>query len=74
VCRNRACVNPRHVEPVTNHENILRGIVPTANRVLCKSGRHVLGDVGIYVDSEGTERCHQCRLESKRRYRQRLAA
>jgi hypothetical protein len=42
--------------------------------VLCKSGRHVLGDVGIYVDSEGTERCHQCRLESKRRYRQRLAA
>jgi len=26
LCRNRRCVNPAHLEPVTNRENALRGI------------------------------------------------
>lgn len=25
LCRNRACVNPAHLEPVTNGVNVLRG-------------------------------------------------
>lgn len=25
LCRNRLCVNPAHLEPVTNRENLLRG-------------------------------------------------
>lgn len=75
LCRHRWCVNPMHVEPVTNLENILRGTVPSANRALCKAGKHSIVTPGsIYVDSEGVERCRACRLESKRRYQARVAA
>ena len=30
LCRNRACVNPLHIEPVTHRENTLRGNSPVA--------------------------------------------
>lgn len=32
LCRNRRCVNPDHLEPVTRKENILRGVSPPAER------------------------------------------
>jgi hypothetical protein len=33
LCRNRACVNPDHLEPVTNKENFNRGIVSKLDAV-----------------------------------------
>jgi hypothetical protein len=32
-CRVRSCVNPAHLEPVTNRENGLRGDIGIHNRV-----------------------------------------
>ena len=44
LCRNRKCVNPEHLQAVTNKENILRGVSPAANQARqthCKNG-HLL--------------------------------
>ncbi len=30
LCRNRGCVRPDHMEPVSNRENVLRGVGPSA--------------------------------------------
>lgn len=44
-CRNHPCVNPAHLEPVTDRENWLRGESPSARSYksgLCVSGRHLM--------------------------------
>lgn len=65
LCRNRACVNPDHLEVVDNRTNTLRGIGPTAinaAKKLCKRG-HSLADA--YV-SKGMRYCRTCALEKQR--------
>lgn len=41
-CRVRCCCNPAHLEPVSHHENLMRGAGPTAEnarRTACRCGR-----------------------------------
>jgi hypothetical protein len=61
LCRNRRCVNPDHLEPVTARENnvrsfIARGIRP--DRQTCSRG-HDMGDA--YVEATGRRKCRECR-------------
>jgi hypothetical protein len=73
LCRNRACVNPAHLEPITNSENILRGMAPSAQnarKTHCDQG-HELSGTNLFRRSDGARGCRQCRREATRRYRQR---
>lgn len=61
LCRNRACANPDHLEPVTFRENVLRGAGPTAlnaSKSFCDRG-HDLTDAYI-VPSTGSRQCLKC--------------
>jgi hypothetical protein len=58
LCRNRACVNPDHLEPVTQAENNQRAW-DAAPRERCKRG-HLLDD-DSYITKAGYRDCRACR-------------
>ena len=73
LCRNRSCVAPDHLEPVTHGENHRRAIAAT--RPLCPQGHEFSGNNLIW---EGTfRRCRECKNARARKalveYRQQLA-
>lgn len=40
LCRNPACVNPDHLEPVTHKENMIRGVGPERSRIRMQGNQH----------------------------------
>ncbi len=69
LCRVRACVNPLHLEAVTQRENILRGVgAPAihAKKTHCLRGHPLLG-VNVYFrgDHFGRE-CRACGVDRAR--------
>lgn len=78
LCRNRGCVNPAHLEQVSNRENILRGIGPTAvnaRKTHCVHG-HPFDETNTKRRSDGGRRCRACerRVDRARRVRERERA
>lgn len=62
LCRNRACVRPEHLEPVTPRENALRGIGPTAinsRKRFCKNG-HEFTVENVMTGVAGQRACRIC--------------
>ncbi|MFC8095360.1 HNH endonuclease signature motif containing protein [Streptomyces sp. NPDC057301] len=71
LCRNRACVNPGHLEPVTNRTNILRGVsfcATRARQTRCVHG-HAFTAANTYRAPNGTRKCRTCRNTTSRRSR-----
>ncbi len=76
LCRNHACVNPAHIEPVTSRENILRGNGVTAalaRQTHCLRG-HRYDEANTYRYHRGWRKCRVCDAFHQRAYRQRKAA
>lgn len=60
LCRNRACVNPAHLEPVTHLENQRRG---AAAKRSCKYGHDWSDPKNVYVRNNGRRWCAACARE-----------
>lgn len=74
LCRVRCCVNPDHLEPVTQRENLLRGVgfaATNAEKDFCKRGHPLTPDNLYRSPSQPTWRfCRECiRLTARERYR-----
>lgn len=71
LCRNRGCVNPDHLEPVTPKVNYLRGFSPmaiAARRKHCVNG-HEYTPENTRVCPDGGRDCRTCDRDRKRKER-----
>ncbi len=75
LCRVTLCCNPRHLEAVTQQENLRRQAAAAASqeRTLCKKGRHPWPE-SANPTKAGHHYCRECNREnSRKRYLKRRA-
>lgn len=68
LCRNKRCVNPAHLEPVSHSENLRRHYAVTVTA--CPHG-HVYDQTNTYLTPQGVRRCRECMRQQQRRRRAR---
>lgn len=76
LCRVRHCFNPKHLEPVTNRDNTLRGECGRVNaerqlaKTACRSG-HPYTEASVYLRHVGDRTYRDCRVCARERMRAR---
>jgi len=73
LCRNKNCVNPRHLEAVTHIENVKRGNLGliNKNKTHCKWG-HNFTEENTIITKSGKRRCRICVYQQNRNSKLRL--
>lgn len=64
LCKNRGCVNPQHLEAVTQQENLKRGKKPSRKKIIkthCNNGHEL-------SERSGKRICKPCQVQSSMRY------
>jgi len=72
MCQNRRCVNPKHLDPVTNRVNILRGKSVAALNFIkteCVNG-HAFDSKNTKIRKDGTRSCRQCERDRLKKFRE----
>lgn len=77
LCRNRRCVRPEHLEPVTRRENLLRSPITLtsqkAAQTHCVHG-HEFTDANTAHRKNGTRACRTCQRDRDRAFKARKRA
>ena len=75
LCRNPSCVNPEHLEAVTQKENLMRGETGchknhfNGKKLICKNGHSFSRDNVIYYKNR--RKCRECgRIRAREAYRE----
>lgn len=72
LCRNRWCVNPAHLEQVTQKQNILRGVGAPAKNARKKNCPKCGSEYSLYSNGKSgkTRRCKPCSIASCKKHYQ----
>jgi hypothetical protein len=74
LCRVTSCVNPDHLEPVTQRENLMRGNTPAARKAAqthCIHG-HEFTPENTYRHGDGSRSCRACSIRRSLERQRRL--